>query len=240
MKHVGGSCALQGQPRSPCELETGPHHLIHLPREHPQSLEEPVLLSVWVGKRSEASPEVADGRDGSCQGGDAGGIHSSPSSQITQSVSSPCVQVALLNRVSVLPEDRDVADERKKVLESPPELLSSLSSPLVIKELTKVYDSRESLLAVDRISLAVSKGECFGLLGFNGAGKTTTFKMLTGDESITSGDAFVDGHSILANIKKVPKAAGVRVVLQTVLCSAGLSPLAGASRRTWLQFQRRR
>uniref|UniRef100_A0A803V5D0 ABC transporter domain-containing protein n=1 Tax=Ficedula albicollis TaxID=59894 RepID=A0A803V5D0_FICAL len=111
--------------------------------------------------------------------------------------------VALLNRVSVLPEDRDVADERKKVLESPPELLSSLSSPLVIKELTKVYDSRESLLAVDRISLAVSKGECFGLLGFNGAGKTTTFKMLTGDESITSGDAFVDGHSIL--VSSVPK-----------------------------------
>uniref|UniRef100_A0A8C2U6F2 ATP binding cassette subfamily A member 3 n=1 Tax=Coturnix japonica TaxID=93934 RepID=A0A8C2U6F2_COTJA len=116
--------------------------------------------------------------------------------------------VALLNSVSVLPEDRDVADERKKVLESPPELLSSLSSPLVIKELTKVYDSRESLLAVDRISLAVSKGECFGLLGFNGAGKTTTFKMLTGDESITSGDAFVDGHSILANIKKVQQRIG--------------------------------
>ncbi|NXD12446.1 ABCA3 protein, partial [Nothocercus nigrocapillus] len=116
--------------------------------------------------------------------------------------------VALLNRVPVLPEDRDVADERKKVLESPPELLSSLSSPLVIKELTKVYDSRESLLAVDRISLAVGKGECFGLLGFNGAGKTTTFKMLTGDESITSGDAFVDGHSILANIKKVQQRIG--------------------------------
>uniref|UniRef100_A0A7M4E1M5 ATP binding cassette subfamily A member 3 n=1 Tax=Crocodylus porosus TaxID=8502 RepID=A0A7M4E1M5_CROPO len=114
----------------------------------------------------------------------------------------------LLNRVPVLPEDRDVADERKKVLESPPELLASLSSPLVIKELTKVYDSQESLLAVDRISLAVSKGECFGLLGFNGAGKTTTFKMLTGDESITSGDAYVDGHSILANIKKVQQRIG--------------------------------
>ncbi|KAH1183577.1 phospholipid-transporting ATPase ABCA3 [Mauremys mutica] len=114
----------------------------------------------------------------------------------------------LLNRMPVLPEDRDVADERKKVLESPPELLSSLSSPLVIKELTKVYNSSESLLAVDRISLAVNKGECFGLLGFNGAGKTTTFKMLTGDESITSGDAYVDGHSILANIKKVQQRIG--------------------------------
>ncbi|XP_048350984.1 phospholipid-transporting ATPase ABCA3 [Sphaerodactylus townsendi] len=116
--------------------------------------------------------------------------------------------VLLLNKVPVLPEDRDVADERKKVLESPLETLSSLNSPLVIKELTKVYSSRDSRLAVDRISLAVNKGECFGLLGFNGAGKTTTFKMLTGDESITSGDAYVDGHSILANIKKVQQRIG--------------------------------
>ncbi|XP_053132329.1 phospholipid-transporting ATPase ABCA3 [Hemicordylus capensis] len=116
--------------------------------------------------------------------------------------------VMLLNSVPVLPEDRDVADERKKVLESPTSSLSSLNSPLVIKELTKVYSSRDSCLAVDRISLAVNKGECFGLLGFNGAGKTTTFKMLTGDESITSGDAYVDGHSILANIKKVQQRIG--------------------------------
>lgn len=66
-----------------------------------------------------------------------------------------------------------------------------------------MYSSGESLLAVDRLSLAVGKGECFGLLGFNGAGKTTTFKMLTGDESVTSGDAFIDGYSIRRDIKKV-------------------------------------
>uniref|UniRef100_A0A673N6E8 ATP-binding cassette sub-family A member 3-like n=1 Tax=Sinocyclocheilus rhinocerous TaxID=307959 RepID=A0A673N6E8_9TELE len=65
-----------------------------------------------------------------------------------------------------------------------------------------------SLLAVDRLSLAVGKGECFGLLGFNGAGKTTTFKMLTGDESITSGDAFIDGYSILRDVKKVQQRIG--------------------------------
>lgn len=68
MEHVGRSCALQAQPRSPCELESCPHHPNHLPREHPQSLEEPILLSVWIGKGSEASPELAEGRDGSCQG----------------------------------------------------------------------------------------------------------------------------------------------------------------------------
>ena len=46
-------------------------------------------------------------------------------------------------------------------------------------------------------------GECFGLLGINGAGKTTTFKMLTGDLPLSSGDAYVNGHSVKSNIKKV-------------------------------------
>lgn len=72
----------------------------------------------------------------------------------------------------------------------------------------QVYSSGENLLAVDRLSLAVGKGECFGLLGFNGAGKTTTFKMLTGDESVTSGDAYIDGYSILRDIKKVSQRKG--------------------------------
>uniref|UniRef100_A0A4W5MWW6 ATP binding cassette subfamily A member 3 n=1 Tax=Hucho hucho TaxID=62062 RepID=A0A4W5MWW6_9TELE len=64
------------------------------------------------------------------------------------------------------------------------------------------------ILAVDRLSLAVGKGECFGLLGFNGAGKTTTFKMLTGDETVTSGDAYIDGYSILRDVKKVQQRIG--------------------------------
>uniref|UniRef100_A0A8B9KRI7 ATP-binding cassette, sub-family A (ABC1), member 3b n=1 Tax=Astyanax mexicanus TaxID=7994 RepID=A0A8B9KRI7_ASTMX len=65
-----------------------------------------------------------------------------------------------------------------------------------------------SMRAVDCLSLAVGKGECFGLLGFNGAGKTTTFKMLTGDERVTAGDAFIDGYSILRDIKKVQQRLG--------------------------------
>ncbi|XP_031597152.1 ATP-binding cassette sub-family A member 3 [Oreochromis aureus] len=109
---------------------------------------------------------------------------------------------------ALLPEDRDVADERKRVLECQPIVESMVGSPLILQELSKVYSSGESLLAVDRLSLAVGKGECFGLLGFNGAGKTTTFKMLTGDESVTSGDAFIDGYSIRRDIKKVQQRIG--------------------------------
>lgn len=77
----------------------------------------------------------------------------------------------------------------------------------------QVYEHRAPLLAVDKVSLAVQKGECFGLLGFNGAGKTTTFKMLTGEETITCGDAFVGGYSISSDIGKVGVAreAGMRL-----------------------------
>ena len=62
---------------------------------------------------------------------------------------------------------------------------------------------KSRLLAVDHLYLGVPHKECFGLLGINGAGKTTTFKMLTGDEMITYGDAWVDGYNVTNNLKKV-------------------------------------
>uniref|UniRef100_A0A673N9R6 ATP-binding cassette sub-family A member 3-like n=1 Tax=Sinocyclocheilus rhinocerous TaxID=307959 RepID=A0A673N9R6_9TELE len=119
-----------------------------------------------------------------------------------------CIHILLLAEEALQPEDRDVAEERKRVLECQPVVESMVGSPLILQELSKVYSGGQSLLAVDRLSLAVGKGECFGLLGFNGAGKTTTFKMLTGDESITSGDAFIDGYSILRDVKKVQQRIG--------------------------------
>lgn len=57
------------------------------------------------------------------------------------------------------------------------------------------------ILAVDRLCLGVRPGECFGLLGVNGAGKTTTFKMLTGDEYTTEGEAFVNGNRSVSKTK---------------------------------------
>ena len=59
----------------------------------------------------------------------------------------------------------------------------------VCDQLYRKRFSRKRQMAVDKISVSIHKGECFGLLGVNGAGKTTTFKMLTGDVSPTSGDA---------------------------------------------------
>lgn len=62
-----------------------------------------------------------------------------------------------------------------------------------VVELTKKY---KDVVAVDKLSLSVKKGELFALLGVNGAGKTTTIKMLSCIAKPTSGDAFLNGKSV--------------------------------------------
>ena len=72
--------------------------------------------------------------------------------------------------------------------------------------LTKKYGD---LVAVDSLNLQIMQGELFSLLGLNGAGKTTTIKMLCGLSSIESGEAFVNGESILKNPQSVKQVIGV-------------------------------
>ncbi|KAK2902562.1 ATP-binding cassette sub-family A member 2 isoform X1 [Channa argus] len=102
-------------------------------------------------------------------------------------------------------DDVDVACERRRVLRGDAD-----NDMLKIENLTKVYKSRKMgrILAVDRLCLGVRPGECFGLLGVNGAGKTTTFKMLTGDECTTGGEAFISGNSILKDLLRVQQSIG--------------------------------
>src|SRR5262249_33259701 len=50
--------------------------------------------------------------------------------------------------------------------------------------------------AVDRASLAVGKGEVFGLLGPNGSGKTTLIRALCGLLPLAEGEAWVLGHDV--------------------------------------------
>lgn len=52
--------------------------------------------------------------------------------------------------------------------------------------------------AVENLSFKAGKGEIFGLLGPNGAGKTTTLRMLATLISPDSGDAVLDGASVVS------------------------------------------
>ncbi len=71
-----------------------------------------------------------------------------------------------------------------------------------VKNLTRVYKTKEGLLkpekkivaAVKDVSFDVKKGEIFGLLGPNGAGKTTTIKIMTTLLAPSSGEVKILGY----------------------------------------------
>jgi ABC-2 type transport system ATP-binding protein len=65
------------------------------------------------------------------------------------------------------------------------------------------------VVAVDRVSFRVERGELFGLLGPNGAGKTTTHKMLTTTVAPTAGAAWVDGLDVAREARSVRDVIGV-------------------------------
>lgn len=73
------------------------------------------------------------------------------------------------------------------------------------KGLSKRYGD---LVAVDRVSFSVAKGEVVGFLGPNGAGKTTTMRMLTGFLPPTDGTASIDGHDIFTDPIPARRAIG--------------------------------
>ena len=79
-------------------------------------------------------------------------------------------------------------------------------SIIEIKNLTKKFGN---FTAVDNVSLSIERGEIFGLLGPNGAGKTTLLSMLTTLLKPTSGEAYVDGKSILNDKHEVRKLIGM-------------------------------
>src|SRR5688500_9465503 len=64
-----------------------------------------------------------------------------------------------------------------------------MPSAISIQGLRKTYRSRSSqVVAVERLTLEIERGEIFGLLGSNGAGKTTTIKMIAGLVSQDAGE----------------------------------------------------
>lgn len=81
-----------------------------------------------------------------------------------------------------------------------------MTTAIEIKNLTKDY---KDVRAVDSLNLTIYKGELFSLLGVNGAGKTTTIKMLSCVSTPTSGEALVNGKSIVKSPTEVKRIIAV-------------------------------
>ncbi|MDE5916501.1 MAG: ABC transporter ATP-binding protein [Oscillospiraceae bacterium] len=71
---------------------------------------------------------------------------------------------------------------------------------LEVKDLCKQYTK---VLAANKINFSIDAGEIFALIGPNGAGKTTTIRMISTLIKPTSGDAIVNGYSIINESEKV-------------------------------------
>lgn len=87
-----------------------------------------------------------------------------------------------------------------------------------IEGLTKKY---KDVVAVDNLSLTISKGELISLLGVNGAGKTTAIKMLSCLTRPTAGDAYLNGKSIRTDTAAIKSIIGISP--QETAVAAGLS-----------------
>ncbi|NJD01272.1 MAG: ATP-binding cassette domain-containing protein, partial [Ruminiclostridium sp.] len=78
-----------------------------------------------------------------------------------------------------------------------------------IKNLTKIFQNRKNIIAVEDISFDVIKGEIFGILGPNGAGKTTLIRMLTTLIKPTSGTALIAEYDIEKKQEQIRSIIGV-------------------------------
>lgn len=92
-----------------------------------------------------------------------------------------------------------------------------MTEAILTQDLTRVFGGRRhrlrrrkedgdrTVVALDRVNLAVQEGELFGLLGPNGAGKTTLIKILATLLLPTSGRALVAGHDVAKDVYPIRK-----------------------------------
>lgn len=72
-----------------------------------------------------------------------------------------------------------------------------LEAMVYAADVTKVYDTgRVKVNALRGVSLSIKRGEMISIMGPSGCGKTTLLNCLSGLDSITSGDVFIEGTSL--------------------------------------------
>src|SRR5436190_2399648 len=84
-------------------------------------------------------------------------------------------------------------------------MIRTTSPQIELRGLHRVFDETH---AVNDVSFEVYAGEVFGYIGPNGAGKTTSMRILATLDCPHSGDAFVDGFSVIEDPDRVRRRLG--------------------------------
>jgi branched-chain amino acid transport system ATP-binding protein len=97
-----------------------------------------------------------------------------------------------------------------------------MSALLEARNIGKRFGGLEALTGV---SLAIQRGEIYGLIGPNGAGKTTFFNALTGFYRADSGEFLFDGAQLTVNAPHRVAAAGIARTFQNVRLFGNMTAL---------------
>jgi ABC-2 type transport system ATP-binding protein len=117
---------------------------------------------------------------------------------------------------------------------------SPVSSPPAVEAngLVKRFGAAGEILAVDGLSLRVTRGEVFGLVGPDGAGKTTTLRLLAGVMPPSAGSARIlgldvtrDPEAIRARLGYAPQNSSLYVDLSVAENLQFYAELFGVRRR---------
>lgn len=81
-------------------------------------------------------------------------------------------------------------------------------------EIRNLFKCFKDVVAVNRIALAVNRGEMLTLLGPSGCGKTTTLRCIAGLENPEEGDIIIDGKPMLSQGVVPSSKRGIGMVFQ--------------------------
>ncbi|HEY6798414.1 MAG TPA: ATP-binding cassette domain-containing protein [Kineosporiaceae bacterium] len=100
----------------------------------------------------------------------------------------------------------------------------STSAPVLqVHEASKRFGA---VVALERVTFDVGRGEVLALLGDNGAGKSTLIKAISGVHRLDSGSIVLDGVDMTAATAMAVRAHGVETVYQDLALFDNLDPAA--------------
>ena len=81
-----------------------------------------------------------------------------------------------------------------------------------IKNVSKIYQNKkQTIKAVDDVSLTIQDGEIYGIIGYSGAGKSTLLRMINSLEKPTMGTVWIDQQNVSELNKKALNQARMKI-----------------------------
>src|SRR5262245_18799288 len=68
---------------------------------------------------------------------------------------------------------------------------------IALESVTKQFDGKRRVVALDRVSLAIAAGDMVSIIGPSGSGKSTLLNLMGGLDRPTSGTVSVDGAALV-------------------------------------------